>query len=983
MSLLARSLAHSLQTMTGRGKGGKGLGKGRGLNYTRVDQRFVDMPFEVTGDTVAFNADPEGFVAVLDYANARFAARIYRTADAGEAAAVPLTRLEFAAPPGADEDLFDDHRCLLAHGERLLWIVTDSRQPGHRLLLRVSYPECVPGSAAVCHAASVHVVVQEAHVSPAKKGAPAGKKAAKSAAGAKIPGPSALLVWSHSDKQMLCFDPKKPHRPQIYTKAGKLQKIPRGSAEEITYRGSSVRLVSLFRYPGDSWRRIGGLFVRVDSVKKRLDSWGNPIGPIFGYFTLGLKPGVEWAKSKTSLPLPELEPDAVKRFQHSNMFLINYQPTTDAAFYNVLATESDSMQYGTRSPGKWPNTNYLFYRPKALTSSDESFVLLNDSLDGDVVGPFVLPREARALIRDADQNLVVFDYRAWWRDFNGEPPEEPAASASASTSTTSSTSTFGGVPPRQQPEEPATPSSSSSSTTFARRESPPPTLRLSPPPPSPPTTAMDVAIAPPPVVTQAPETLVVDNAYYMRPQHSATEACKAFGVDPEGFFATLHYGPVEDAANQFSAHVFMATAPQKPVAHFVFPPPRGSEHDYFGGYRCVLAHSEQLLWVSTDEFLLRVDYSTLSAPKILKIKFARMQDKDSSLMVWSHETKRLLCYNSDQPSMPFVYDRMGNQIALEIYDDEMFSYKNHRLILVSLFRYPGEEWRRIGGLFVHTDPDFDQHRDVDEDSDDDDDDNADIRPDHGYFTLPLIERRGPLDVPLWPKDIEPQHIHMPEVEYGAGSMLGRRGFNVLVSNYQPMLTGALLNIELEWSYERKHKERTYDNWPNTDFVLYRPSTFAREQPSIVLEGQGLRGKIVGPIAVARYGIMVTADQTADADDPGLFVDSVHVVRFEDWTLGVVFAAAPRDFGLAIGLRLTVPQAPPLTPMLALDTSGFFSTAAKPLHVPPTTWSREGHHRMSRWHRRVVETVLQIRALHPGNPMMALSEELLAQILEYL
>ena len=25
-------------------------------------------------------------------------------------------------------------------------------------------------------------------------------------------------------------------------------------------------------------------------------------------------------------------------------------------------------------------------------------------------------------------------------------------------------------------------------------------------------------------------------------------------------------------------------------------------------------------------------------------------------MVWSHETKRLLCYNSDQPSMPFVYD---------------------------------------------------------------------------------------------------------------------------------------------------------------------------------------------------------------------------------------------------------------------------------------------------------------------------------------
>ena len=167
---------------------------------------------------------------------------------------------------------------------------------------------------------------------------------------------------------------------------------------------------------------------------------------------------------------------------------------------------------------------------------------------------------------------------------------------------------------------------------------------------------MDVAIAPPPVVTQAPETLVVDNAYYMRPQHSATEACKAFGVDPEGFFATLHYGPVEDAANQFSAHVFMATAPQKPVAHFVFPPPRGSEHDYFGGYRCVLAHSEQLLWVSTDEFLLRVDYSTLSAPKILKIKFARMQDKDSSLMVWSHETKRLLCYNSDQPSMPFVYD---------------------------------------------------------------------------------------------------------------------------------------------------------------------------------------------------------------------------------------------------------------------------------------------------------------------------------------
>lgn len=458
--------------MTGRGRGGRGLGKSaHDPTQKIVPQQYLDGGlFEGTTDTVAFDADAEGYIALLEWKSPRFVVSIY-----SELAAFTLvTRFEFAPPPDATENLFESFRCILAHGMRMIWVLTRSRQPGHCLLLRVEYTnEGV---------AKVQVVIQEQNDSPAP-----GKKRAR---GGKIPDASTHMVWSHSDKLLLCIKPSKPHSIKTYNAKGKEKTY---SNPEITIKGSTVRLVSLFHYAGLNWRKVGGLFVRIiDKKDPRKDDDDVHTQDLVSYFTLSLKKGAEWTSSRTPLALPELRRGMLSN-DYETRLITNYQPLTIGALINITSTESvkRSALYSTRADDHMRRTEALLFRRKDAPDSERSVKLLAGPFDDDIVGPIAMSHTDVAAVASVyGSNIIVTVFRAaeFVRYLYGnELPESTSTSSSSAQpmriETLPETATI--PPPRiMSPVRAVTPPRPTKAATPPQQQQKLPVLYESPEPPS-------------------------------------------------------------------------------------------------------------------------------------------------------------------------------------------------------------------------------------------------------------------------------------------------------------------------------------------------------------------------------------------------------------------------------------------------------------------------------------------------------------------
>jgi len=405
--------------MTGRGRGGRGLGKSaHDPTQKIVPQQYLDGGlFEGTTDTVAFDADAEGYIALLEWKSKQFVVSIY--SELADFALV--TRFDFAPPDGANENLFDSFRCVLAHGMRMIWVLARSRQPGHCLLLRVEYTnEGV---------AKAHVVIQEQNDSPAP-----GKKRAR---GSKIPDASTHMIWSHSDKLLLCIKPSKPHSIKTYNAKGKEKTY---SNPEITIKGSTVRLVSLFHYAGLNWRKIGGLFVRIiDKKDPRKDDDDIHNQDLVSYFTLSLMKGAKWTSSRTAVNLPELRRGSTWN-DYETTLITNYQPLKIGTLVNITKTESSRLSalYSTRADDHMPKTEALLFRRKDAPDSERSVKLLASAFDDDIVGPIAMSHTDVAAVASVyGSNIIVTVFRAaeYVRFLYGnELPESTSASSSSSSS---------------------------------------------------------------------------------------------------------------------------------------------------------------------------------------------------------------------------------------------------------------------------------------------------------------------------------------------------------------------------------------------------------------------------------------------------------------------------------------------------------------------------------------------------------------------